>query len=94
MFAPILALPAFVLTRGIGAASRPLFGQYVNDRIGSESRATVRAAGTVRSLATAPLNALGGALTGITSLTTGMGALGVVLFACAMVALVVWSRSW
>lgn len=92
-FVPLLALPAFVLVRGIVAASRPLFGQYVNDRIGSESRATVlSAAGTVRSLATAPLNALGGALTGITSLTTGMGVLGIVLFACSVLAIVAWKR--
>lgn len=94
-FVPLLALPAFVFARGVSAASRPLFGQYVNDRIDSESRATVLSvAGTVRSLATAPLNMLGGALTGITLLTTGMGALGVVLLVSSMLAIAVWSRSW
>ncbi len=92
-FVPLLALVAFVLTRGIVAASRPLFGQYVNDRIGSESRATVlSAAGTVRSLATAPLNVLGGALTGITSLTIGMSVLGIVLLACSVLAIAAWKR--
>lgn len=92
-FVPVLALSAFVLARGIGAASRPLFEQYVNDRIGSENRATVLSvAATVRSLATAPLNALGGVLIGITSLTTGMGVLGVVLLVSSMLAIAVWSQ--
>lgn len=80
-FIPILALPAFVLARGISRASRPLFGQYINDRTLSEGRATVlSAASTVRSLATAPLNVLGGTLAGMVSLTTAMGILGGILF--------------
>lgn len=92
-FTPVLALPAFVLARGISGVSRPLFEQYVNNRIGAESRATVLSvAATVRSLATAPLNALGGVLIGITSLTTGMGVLGVVLLVSSMLAIAVWSR--
>ena len=77
---PALALPVFVLGRAVTSATNPLFGQYLNDRT-DEGRATVlSAASTVRSLFTAPLNLVGGGLATAYALSTGLGALGVVLF--------------
>jgi MFS family permease len=87
---PTLALPVFVLARAVGSATNPLFGQYLNDRTG-ESRATVlSAASTVRSLFTAPLNLVGGGLATAYALSTGLGALGVVLLVGLAVTLGAW----
>ena len=92
--APLLTLPVFVLARSVGSASRPLFAQYFNDRTESDGRATLLSvSSTVRSLATAPLNVLGGALAGIVSLPTAMSLLGTVLFAGSVLALVTWRES-
>lgn len=88
--APALALPVFVLARAVGSATNPLFGQYLNDRTG-ESRATVlSAASTVRSLFTAPLNLVGGGLATAYALSTGLGALGVVLLVGLVLTLGTW----
>ncbi|MEF8799817.1 MAG: MFS transporter [Halolamina sp.] len=87
---PTLALPVFVLARAVGSATNPLFGQYLNDRTG-ESRATVlSAASTVRSLFTAPLNLVGGGLATAYALSTGLGALGMVLLVGLAVTLGAW----
>jgi MFS family permease len=39
-FAPVLALPTFLLARGLADVTRSFAGQYVNDRIGTVGRAT------------------------------------------------------
>lgn len=91
--APVLAIPAFVLARAVSAGSRPLSGQYLNDRTGSESRATVlSAASTVRSVFTAPMNVLGGALAASLALPLGLGVLGGVLLAGTGLGLVAWQH--
>lgn len=91
VFYPSLALLAFVLARGVRSASHPLFAQYVNDRIESEGRATfLSVASTIRSLATAPLNVLGGVLTGIVALPTALSLLGAILLIGSLSALSIW----
>lgn len=89
--APVLAIPAFVLGRAVSAGSGPLAGQYLNDRTASEGRATVlSAASTVRSLFTAPMNVLGGALATALALPVGLGILGGVLLVGTALGLVAW----
>ncbi|MFB6300990.1 MAG: MFS transporter [Halobacteriales archaeon] len=74
---PWLALPVFALHRTIAAVSRPLAGQYLNDHITSEGRATVLSgASMIRSLVTAPLNTVGGAIATAVTLPFTLGALG------------------
>jgi len=41
---PVLALPTFLLARGLADVTRSFAGQYVNDRIGTVGRATVLSA--------------------------------------------------
>ena len=43
-FVPLLALPTFLLARGLADVTRSFAGQYVNDRIGTVGRATVLSA--------------------------------------------------
>lgn len=43
-YVPLLALPTFLLARGLADVTRSFAGQYVNDRIGSLGRATVLSA--------------------------------------------------
>ena len=43
-FAPVLALPTFLLARGLADVTRSFAGQYVNDRIGTVGRATALSA--------------------------------------------------
>ncbi|MDG5775097.1 MFS transporter [Haloarculaceae archaeon H-GB2-1] len=43
-FVPVLALPTFLLARGLADVTRSFAGQYVNDRIGTIGRATVLSA--------------------------------------------------
>lgn len=89
--APVLAIPAFVLGRAVSAGSGPLAGQYLNDRTASEGRATVlSAASTVRSVVTAPMNVLGGALATALALPVGLGILGGVLLVGTALGLVAW----
>jgi len=40
-FVPLLALPTFLVARGVSDVTRSLAGQYINDRIGTLGRATV-----------------------------------------------------
>jgi MFS family permease len=43
-FAPVIALPTFLLARGLADVTRSFASQYVNDRIGTVGRATVLSA--------------------------------------------------
>ena len=43
-FVPVLALPTFLLARGLADVTRSFAGQYVNDRIGTVGRATALSA--------------------------------------------------
>lgn len=88
---PTLALFAFVLAQAVGPVTRPLVGQYVNDRTESRGRATaLSSVSTVRSLFVAPLNVAGGALAGALALTTALGVLGGVLFVGVALSLAFW----
>lgn len=88
---PALALPVFFLDSVFGAVSRPLAGQYLNDRTATAGRATtLSAASMVRSLLVAPLKVAGGALAGALALAHAMGALGVLLVVGAVVSLPFW----
>jgi MFS family permease len=85
---PWLALAGFVAARGVGAVSRPLANQYLNDHSPTAGRATVlSAASMVRSVVTAPLNVAGGALAGAVALTHALGGLGVALAVGALLLL-------
>jgi hypothetical protein len=54
-FVPVLALPTFLLARGLADVTRSFAGQYVNDRVGSTGRATVLSAmAMVSGLAVVP----------------------------------------
>lgn len=88
--APALALPVFVLRAGVSDATTPLFNQYLNDRT-ERGRATVlSAASAVRALFTAPLNLVGGGIATAYALSTGLGALGVVLLVGLALTLAAW----
>lgn len=43
-FVPLLALPTFLVARGLADVTRSFAGQYVNDRIGTLGRAPVLSA--------------------------------------------------
>jgi MFS family permease len=69
---PALAIGAFFVMKGAMALSKPLVNQYLNDRIGTASRATVLSAAQVSYAAVrAPLKPLVG---GLADLTTPIGA--------------------
>jgi len=54
-FVPVLALPTFLLIRGLSDVTRSFAGQYINDRIGTMGRATVLSAmAMVSGLAVVP----------------------------------------
>jgi len=91
--APALALPVFVLGRGVRSATTPIFGQFLNDRTDGGRATVLSAASTVRSLFTAPLNLVGGGLATAYALSTGLGGLGVVLLGGLVVTLGVWRPS-
>lgn len=60
---PLLALPVFVLLRGLRGATLPLANQFVNDHAGELGRATVLSAtGMVYNLVTVPFELSAGVL--------------------------------
>lgn len=60
---PLLALPVFVLLRGLHGATLPLANQFVNDHAGDLGRATVLSAtGMVYNLVTVPFELSAGVL--------------------------------
>ncbi|MDY6817379.1 MAG: MFS transporter [Halobacteriales archaeon] len=82
---PWVALPVFAFHRAVAAVSRPLAGQYINDHAPSASRATVlSSASMVRSLVTAPLNTIGGAIATTLTLPLTLAALGGLLLTGAL----------
>ncbi len=88
---PVLAMALFFAERGLATVSRSVAGQYLNDRTPSAGRATVLSAWSMaRSVATAPLNVLGGALATAVALPVALGVLGGVLLVGALAALAAW----
>jgi MFS family permease len=60
-FVPLLALPTFLLIRGVSDVTRSFAGQYVNDRVESLGRATVLSAmAMVSGLAVVPFQLASG----------------------------------
>lgn len=85
---PLAAVPVFFVMKGAGDLSRPLVGQYLNDRTEEAGRATVlSAASMVYAFVRAPLKPLAGLLADAASPLVTVGALGVgfLLVAAAVV---------
>jgi hypothetical protein len=65
---PLLALPTFLLARGLADVTRSFAAQYVNDRIGSVGRATVLSAmAMVSGLAVIPFQLGSGVISDLVS---------------------------
>ena len=74
---PLLAVPAFFLMRAATDLSKPLVNQYLNDRAGSASRATVLSAAQMSyAVVRAPLKPLVGVIADATSPFGAIAALG------------------
>ncbi|MFD1514412.1 MFS transporter [Halomarina rubra] len=79
-FVPILALPTFLLIRGLSDVTRSLAGQYINDRIDSLGRATVLSAmAMVSGLAVIPFQLGSGLISDTVSPLFALGVGGIVL---------------
>lgn len=67
-FIPLLALPAFLLIRGLSDVTRSFAGQYINDRIETVGRATVLSAmAMVSGLAVVPFQLGSGVVSDVVS---------------------------
>jgi MFS family permease len=67
-FLPLLALPAFLLIRGLSDVTRSFAGQYVNDRVETVGRATVLSAmAMVSGLAVVPFQLGSGVISDVVS---------------------------
>jgi MFS family permease len=87
-FVPVLALPTFLLIRGVSDVTRSFAGQYVNDRVESLGRATVLSAmAMVSGLAVVPFQLGSGILSDAVSPTFALGVGGAVLVVGAAVIL-------
>jgi len=74
---PLLAVPAFFLMRAATDLSKPLVNQYLNDRTGSASRATVLSAAQMSyAVVRAPLKPLVGVIADLTTPIGAVAALG------------------
>ena len=79
-FVPVLALPTFLLARGLADVTRSLAGQYVNDRIDTVGRATTLSAlAMVSGLTVVPFQLGSGVLSDATTPLAALTLSGVVL---------------
>ena len=79
-FFPVLALPAFLLIRGLSDVTRSLAGQYINDRIETMGRATVLSAmAMVSGLAVVPFQLGSGVISDVVTPSFALAVGGVVL---------------
>ena len=79
-FVPVLALPTFLLIRGLSDVTRSFAGQYINDRIETMGRATVISAmAMVSGLAVVPFQLGSGIISDIVSPLFALAVAGVVL---------------
>ncbi|WP_435158872.1 MFS transporter [Haladaptatus sp. DFWS20] len=79
-FVPLLALPTFLVARGLSDVTRSFAGQYVNDRIGTLGRATVLSAmAMVSGLAVVPFQLGSGVISDAVSPLFALAIAGVVL---------------
>jgi hypothetical protein len=83
-FVPVLALPTFLLIRGLSDVTRSFAGQYINDRIETVGRATVLSAmAMVSGLAVLPFQLGSGIVSDIVSPLFALAVAGVVLVVSA-----------
>ena len=81
-FVPILALPTFLVARGLADVTRSFAGQYVNDRIETVGRATVLSAmAMVSGLTVIPFQLGSGVISDFVSPTFALAVAGAVLVA-------------
>ena len=79
-FVPVIALPTFLLARGLADVTRSLAGQYVNDRIDTVGRATTLSAlAMVSGLTVVPFQLGSGVLSDATTPLAALTLSGVVL---------------
>ena len=79
-FLPLLALPTFLLIRGVSDVTRSFAGQYINDRVETLGRATVLSAmAMVSGLAVVPFQLGSGVISDAVSPLFALAAGGVVL---------------
>ncbi|ELZ06347.1 Major Facilitator Superfamily transporter [Natrialba chahannaoensis JCM 10990] len=91
-FLPLLAIPVFVLVKGVYALSKPLVNQYINDRATATGRATVLSATSMGyAFVRAPLQPLAGGVADIVGPLATVAGLGGV-FLLGGLALLVVSR--
>jgi len=84
-FVPVLALPAFLLVRGLSDVTRSFAGQYVNDRTETVGRATVLSAmAMVSGLAVVPFQLGSGVVSDAVSPLFALAVAGVVLIASSL----------
>lgn len=84
-FVPVLALPAFLLVRGLSDVTRSFAGQYVNDRTETVGRATVLSAmAMVSGLAVVPFQLGSGVVSDAVSPLFALAVAGVVLVASSL----------
>jgi MFS family permease len=87
-FVPVLALPTFLLVRGLSDVTRSFAGQYVNDRIRTVGRATVLSSmAMVSGLAVVPFQLGSGVVSDAVSPLFALAVAGVVLVASSLVIL-------
>ena len=79
-FVPVLALPAFLLIRGLSDVTRSFAGQYVNDRVETTGRATVLSAmAMVSGFAVVPFQLGSGVVSDVVSPSFALAVAGGVL---------------
>ena len=79
-FVPVLALPTFLLVRGLSDVTRSFAGQYINDRIETMGRATILSAmAMVSGLAVVPFQLGSGVISDVVSPLFALAVAGVVL---------------
>jgi len=84
-FVPVLALPTFLLIRGLSDVTRSFAGQYINDRIETVGRATVLSAmAMVSGLAVLPFQLGSGIVSDVVSPLFALAVAGVVLVVSAI----------
>ncbi|MEZ3117654.1 MFS transporter [Halobaculum sp. MBLA0147] len=83
-FLPVLALPTFVVVRGLSDVTRTFAGQYVNDRVATLGRATVLSGmAMVSGLAVVPFQLGSGVLSDAVSPLFALAVAGGILVVCA-----------
>ena len=84
-FVPILALPTFLLIRGLSDVTRSFAGQYINDRIETMGRATVLSAmAMVTGLAVVPFQLGSGIISDVVSPLFALAVAGVILITSSL----------